>query len=172
MQFDSWIEAKLFVEANHKTMGRLAQEYFMQACEEFCKEMLGDEELLMHGWSETEAGDRDKTRKEGSAAATARLDLRGRGPNFKFNHEGGGPLRDSDGGPPRRVSCFVCGGEKHRARQCPSSNIANKKEGNRCQRCGGVGNWATACPSQSAERGDRSRVKFEDKPRRQGNGKA
>lgn len=85
MRFNSWTEARDFVEATHRARGIWAQEYYMEACEEFRRDMLKDKEVQIHGWLETEATDRDRQRKEGNGMAINRGDTRGRNGNLQFN---------------------------------------------------------------------------------------
>ena len=171
-QFSSWIEAKDFIEAKHRSRGKWAQEYYMEACEEYRKDMLRDREVQAHGWLDTENVERDKGRREVMNTAATRGDSRGRPASFRYPAERLNNRQSVEGTPQNPGRCFMCNGEGHRARQCPNANPATKKDGNRCRRCGGVGHWAMACPSPSMERSDRNRVKFEERNTSQGNGKA
>lgn len=147
MHFNSWIEAKDFVEAKRKTRGRWAQEYYMEASEEFRKEMLKDEEVVTHGWLDAEGTDKNRNKRDGGGTTPTRGDARCRKGNIQQNPERGANRANSEGAPQNQGRCFSLNGEGHRAHQCPSYNPATKKDGNRCRRYGGMGHWATACPS-------------------------
>lgn len=44
--------------------------------------------------------------------------------------------------------CHRCQRKEHRAKERPSRDMATRRDGSRCRRCGGMGDWARACCSE------------------------
>ena len=153
-QFDTWVQARNFMEQQFRSFERLRQDYFMDAPEEFKAAARGSPELQALGLG----GPPSKPKKEAEPRRfvfqNGRYEPRPKGGAAKDERPNGST---GGGGSAAPVKCFECSGTGHRAKDCPSADPATKREGHKCHRCGGAGHWAPACPTgreQQAEKAE------------------
>lgn len=150
--FKTWVEASEFVHATDKKWTMKMAEWYQLAPTEFKKEVESDVQCVREGWM-----------LKPNQASTFKLQ---QGRKFPPNNSGQGFNKGNNpvgpagqDGTDKRVAnikgnflCHHCQGRGHRAKECPSRDLATRKQGSRCHRCGGTGHWAPACPTPKAVR--------------------
>lgn len=146
--FETWVEARSFLENEYRAWERTLQDYCHDASEEYRVQARQHPDVVALGL----AGVKEKREvepKKHPFASGKIFEVKPKANAVKAEraNTAGGTM--FNGG---SLKCYACTGVGHRAKECPSTNPATKRDGQRCRRCGGIGHWATACPSGSMER--------------------
>ena len=145
----TWIQARNMLRQQVGLDDELALEWYSYACDERRNEVINNPIINREGWvplrgfrREPQAlrGQRRVESALGSVRAATQQDYRTR--------RNSGLEQRALGTGQNLIKCYGCGGEGHRARECPNGRLETRRDGQRCRRCGGIGHWATACPTQ------------------------
>ena len=146
--FETWVQARTFLENEYRAWEKTLQEYCHDTSEEYRAQARQHPDVVALGLTGVKER-REGEQKRHPFASGKILDVKPKVPAVKTERANtmGGTTTN-----PGAIKCYACTGFGHRAKECPSTNPATKKDGQRCRRCGGMGHWAPACPSGSMER--------------------
>lgn len=177
--FDTWIEARHFMEREYKDLATYALEYNLEAHDDFRKSMKQDTIVMAQGLFGPPQRDKGALDIRGQQYGSNKYENRiRRGLQHGEKREDGAANNvEGTGNIPKPVmKCFVCSGQGHKGRDCPNNNPVAKREGQRCRRCGGIGHWGAACPTKYRDRAERPKPEAEGKQQKSqgqtGNGQA
>ena len=146
--FSTWVEASDYLMTqNSKHNMRLAA-WYEEASPELRREVEMDKQCMREGWiPKTPANYSSKL------PASVKPGLGGQGAGA--NKVGPGAARSTLGQEKASFNkfleslvCHACQGRGHRVKECPSRDVATRRDDSKCRKCGGMGHWARACPSQ------------------------
>lgn len=176
--FATWVEASEYLQHNDRTTKLKMAEWYQLAPPEFKREVEANPKCIREGWMPKSA-----TNSTSRPFAPRRPGQGGKGPEASRGTTT--TARNSAAIENKKFSefrealvCHQCQGKGHRAKECPSRDLATRRDGSRCRKCGGLGHWARACPSPSpqwAQRGEtqqRQQTAPEPAAGQQGNGQA
>lgn len=156
--FNTWIEARHFMEQEYKDWAQYALEYNLEAHEDFRRSMRQDAIVQAQGLFGPPQRDKNEqqfNRGQQSGNNNNRFDNRARrGSQNGEKKENGTENANANNGNASKgpMKCFVCSGFGHKGKECPSTNPITRREGQRCNKCTGMGHWRSACPTRSQEK--------------------
>ena len=149
--FKTWVEASQYLERRNRQLSLKLAEWYQLAPPEFKREVEMDRQCQREGWmlrnlisSTTKPFPSRRLGQAGKGAEANKGTQAATRNSAEVENTNFYKLREA-------LVCHQCQGKGHRAKECPSRDLATRRDGSRCRRCGGVGHWARSCPSQGQQ---------------------
>ena len=177
--FNTWVEARHFMEKEYKDWVTYALEYNLEAHEDFKKSMKQDTSAVAQNLFGSSQKDKGAQEYKGPQFRNNKYDNRTRRGSQQGEKKENGTANNganTNGMTRPLIKCFICSGQGHKGKDCPNNNPVTRKDGQRCRRCNGVGHWAAACPTKYRDRAETPNSEADSKQQKAqaqtGNGQA
>ena len=146
-RFNTWVKASDYLQTEHRERTLNLAEWYQLTPPEYKREVENDIECVREGWIIK------NTAYAGSKSLTpGRQGPSGKGAETNKGVPGGARSQQGQGKTNfskflELLVCHQCQGKGHRAKECPSRDMAARRDGSKCNKCGGLGHWARSCPT-------------------------
>ena len=147
VDFSTWVEASEYLQRQNRRLTMRLAEWYQLAPPEFKREVEMDKQCMREGWilkNPANTSFRSPTTGKqgpGGKGADTIKEVLGVSPGQQ------GQDKTNFNKFSETLVCQQCQGKGHRAKECPSRDLAARRDGSKCNKCGGLGHWARSCPS-------------------------
>lgn len=145
--FSTWVEASEYLQRQNRRLTMKLAEWYQLAPPEFKREVEMDKQCMREGWIlKNPVNTNFKSLPPGRQGLSGKGAEANRGvPAVARNQQG--QEKPNFNKFLETLVCHQCQGRGHRVKDCPSRDLATRRDGSRCRKCGGLGHWASSCPS-------------------------
>ena len=137
--FSTWVEASEYLQRQNRRLTMKLAEWYQLAPPEFKREVEMDKQCMREGWIL-----KNPVNTGFKSLPPGRQGLSGKGAEGN-KAVPGGPRNHQGQEKPNFIKfletlvCHQCQGRGHRAKECPSRDMATRRDGSRCRKCRGLG---------------------------------